>query len=90
MSKTYSPAQIYAMAAGIVLLALGALGFIASSSFNTGVLIQGQTFLFFEVNGWLNTLYLILGIVGVLTAGTYRRARVYAMVVGILLTVIQM
>ena len=48
MTRDRTPAQLYALLFGIVLLAVGILGFIADSSFGTGSDVDGSDFIVFE------------------------------------------
>jgi hypothetical protein len=43
-----TPAQLYALLFGIVLLVVGVLGFIADSSFGTGSDVDGSDLIVFE------------------------------------------
>lgn len=47
---------------GLLLLLFGALGFVASTSFDTGSGFGGDTFIGFEVNGWSNVAHVLLGL----------------------------
>jgi Domain of unknown function (DUF4383) len=70
-----TPAQGYCLAAGLVLLLVGILGFLADASFDTGGGVdadrlgnangelQGDSFLGFEVNGWHNIVHIVSGLV---------------------------
>jgi hypothetical protein len=57
-----TPAQGFALAGGLVLLLVGALGFAADSSFDTGSGVDGDSLLGFEVNGWHNVVHLLTGL----------------------------
>jgi len=55
-------AQSFALLLGLGLLAAGVLGFFfGDSSFGTGSDPSGDTFLFFEVNGWHNVVHIASG-----------------------------
>jgi len=70
-----TPAQWYCLLAGAALLLAGIFGFIADASFDTGAsgdsnpggnangMLQGDSFLGFEVNGWHNVVHILSGIV---------------------------
>ena len=73
-----TPAQIYAMALGVVLLLVGILGFFADSSFDTGSNVQGGSLLGFEVNGIHNLVHIASGLVGLALMGKNSTARLYA------------
>src|SRR4051812_13303697 len=55
------PARVFAIVVGLALVITGALGFIASSSFDTSPVERG-TFLFWDTNGWLNVIHIVLGL----------------------------
>jgi hypothetical protein len=68
-----TPAQWYCLLAGISLLLAGILGFIADATFDTaggsdpeggnvGGVLQGDSFLGFEVNGWHNIVHILSGL----------------------------
>ena len=57
-----TPAQLYCLVAGLTLLAVGILGFIADASFDTGDGIQGSDLVVFEVNGIHNLVHLASGV----------------------------
>jgi Domain of unknown function (DUF4383) len=80
-----SPARLYAAAAGLLLVLVGIAGFFYSASFGSpGVVEEALGVL--RVNAWLNLLYIALGSLGLLFAGT--APRTYALAVGVLLTVL--
>lgn len=74
-----TPAQLYALILGAVLLAIGVLGFIADTGFGTGSDVEGSNFLIFEVNGWHNIVHILSGAVGLLVMGSASGARIYAL-----------
>ncbi|MEA2448832.1 MAG: hypothetical protein QOG63_764 [Thermoleophilaceae bacterium] len=72
---TRSPAQIYAVVIGAVLVVAGIVGFFYSSAFGS----PGQTdavFGILSVNGWHNVVHIATGAVGLVVAG--HAARAYA------------
>jgi hypothetical protein len=80
-----SPAQLYALIFGIVLVAAGILGFFYESSFATGddTLVERDAVLgILDVNGWHNVVHIASGLVGLAVAGSYANARMYALVFG--------
>jgi hypothetical protein len=79
MTRDRTPAQLYALLFGIVLLAIGILGFIADSSFGTGSDVDGSDFIIFEVNGWHNIVHILSGLVGLALARRRDTARAYAL-----------
>ena len=72
-------AQRYCLLAGLVLLLVGVLGFLAEGSFGTGDALQGGSFLGFEVNGWHNIVHVISGLVLLGAANTRPTAKTVAM-----------
>jgi hypothetical protein len=80
-----SPARLYASAVGALLLVLGVVGFFYGSSFGSPGALD-HTLGALRTNGWSNVLWILLGALGLLTAGTLSRA--YALGTGLLLTVL--
>lgn len=78
-----SPARLYATAVGALLVILGVLGFFYGSSFGSPGTID-HTLGALRTNGWLNVLWIAIGALGLLTAGTLSRA--YALTAGVLFT----
>jgi hypothetical protein len=78
-----SPARLYAAAVGTLLVVLGVVGFFYGSSFGSPGTLD-HTLGALRTNGWLNLLWVAVGALGLLTAGTFSRA--YAFTAGILLT----
>ena len=79
MTRDRTPAQLYALLFGIVLLAVGILGFIADSSFGTGSDVNGSDFIVFEVNGWHNIVHILSGLLGLTLWRRRDTARAYAL-----------
>jgi len=77
-SEARTPAQLYALLFGITLLAVGILGFIADSSFDTGSNVQGSDFIIFEVNGWHNLVHIASGLAGIALSRRADSARLFA------------
>lgn len=73
-----TPAQIYALALGVVLVVVGILGFFVDSSFDTGSNVQGDSLIGFEVNGIHNLVHIASGLVGLALAGKNSTARLFA------------
>src|SRR4051812_42652036 len=74
-----TPAQLYALLFGVVLLLVGILGFIADSSFGTGSNVNGSDFIIFEVNGWHNLVHIASGLLGLALWRRRDTARTYAL-----------
>ncbi|HEX2162017.1 MAG TPA: DUF4383 domain-containing protein [Thermoleophilaceae bacterium] len=75
-----TPAQVYSLVFGAVLLLAGILGFFADSSFgNLGSDVQGDELIIFEVNGWHNLVHIASGLLGLALMGRADTARAYAL-----------
>src|SRR3954465_4659176 len=79
MTRDRTPAQLYALTFGAVLLIVGILGFIADSSFGTGSDVNGSDFIIFEVNGWHNLVHILSGLIGLAVFRDRAAARAYAL-----------
>ncbi len=90
-SRGMSPAQLYALIVGAVLVAAGILGFFYEASFATGddTLVERDAVLgILEVNGWHNLVHLLSGAVGLALVGSYAGARAYAFGLGAVYVVV--
>ena len=74
-----TPAQLYALLFGAVLLIVGIVGFFVESNFDTGSNVQGDELLIFEVNGIHNIVHIASGLLGLALAGSAAGARAYAL-----------
>ena len=81
-----SPAQVYALVFGVVLVAAGVLGFLYESSFSTGDDVYPENvdkvLDILDVNGWHNVVHIATGALGLAVAGSYANARLYALGLG--------
>ena len=80
-----SPAQIYALLFGVVLVAAGIAGFFYNASFAAGdetLTDRDAVFGILDVNGWHNIVHIASGLVLLAVAGSYANARTYALVFG--------
>ena len=75
-----SPARVFATLSGAVLVIGGTVGFFHASTFGTPGEIEDA--LGFAVNGWINTLHIVVGALGLLAAGY--AARAYSLAAAIL------
>ena len=81
-------AQKYCLLTGIVLIAIGILGFLAEGSFATGDGLQGGSLLGFEVNGWHNLVHLASGLVLLAAANTRPSAKTVAIGFGVVYAIV--
>jgi hypothetical protein len=81
--RARTPAQWYCLLVGLVLLAVGVLGFISDSSFETGDAVQGDSFLGFEVNGIHNLVHVASGLVLLAASPKRASARAVALAFGL-------
>jgi hypothetical protein len=79
MTQARTPAQLYALLFGVVLLAVGIAGFAADGTFGTGSDVNGSDLIVFETNGWHNIVHILSGIVGLALWRTAAGARLYAL-----------
>lgn len=79
MSSDRTPAQLYALLFGAVLLAVGVIGFVVDASFDTGTGVEGDELIVFEVNGWHNLVHVASGALGLALAGSRAGARAFAL-----------
>jgi hypothetical protein len=82
-SRGNSPAQIFALVFGAVLLAAGILGFFYNASFAVGGQVESDAVLgILAVNAWHNIVHILSGVLGLAVAGSYSAARLYAFGLG--------
>ncbi|MDQ3588036.1 MAG: DUF4383 domain-containing protein [Actinomycetota bacterium] len=74
-----TPAQLYSLIFGAVLLLVGILGFFVNSDFEVGTNVQGDELILFEVNAWHNIIHLAAGIAGLVMAPRADSARLFAL-----------
>jgi Domain of unknown function (DUF4383) len=78
--RTRTPAQVYSLVFGALLLLAGILGFFADSSFgDLGGNVQGDDLIVFEVNGWHNLVHIASGLLGLALMNSASGARAYAL-----------
>src|SRR3954454_16438470 len=78
-----SPAQLYALVFGVVLVVAGIVGFFYDASFDTGNAANAHdVFGILSVNGWHNVVHILTGLLGLLAFSNYGYARTYAFGLG--------
>src|SRR3954454_13340469 len=82
-----SPAQTYALVIGFALTAAGVVGFLYSGAFGKPGEVD-DVFGVLSVNGWHNVVHLLSGLVGLAVWRSYSGARVYAIGLGVVYTVV--
>jgi hypothetical protein len=80
-------AQAYCLLAGLVLVLIGALGFIANGDFGSATDGRGE-FLGFDVNGWHNVVHIVSGLFLLAVRGEAPRARAGALAFGVLYAIV--
>jgi Domain of unknown function (DUF4383) len=86
--STNSPARVYALTVGVVLVAAGIIGFFYDSSFTTDDSVRGSVFGLLDVNGWHNVVHIATGLLGIVAARTLAGARTYCVLFGIVYAVV--
>jgi uncharacterized protein DUF4383 len=77
-----SPAQVYALLFGVILVAAGIAGFFYSSDFGEPGKVDAVLGIL-DVNGWHNIVHIATGVLGLAVAGSYTGARNYALGLGV-------
>lgn len=80
-----SPAQKCAVLLGVLLVAAGIAGFFYNGTFTSNERIHDNLLGAFAVNGWSNTLHILLGIWGLAVASSWSSARTFGYSAGLLL-----
>jgi Domain of unknown function (DUF4383) len=89
-----TPAQLYCLIAGAALLLAGIFGFFADATFdlsstpdpeggNANGMLQGDSFLGFEVNGWHNVVHLASGLLLLAVFKNRKAAKTVALTFGL-------
>jgi Domain of unknown function (DUF4383) len=74
-----TPAQVYCLVFGVVLVLVAIVGFFTNSSFETGDDAPRDALIgLFDVNGWHNVVHLLSGVVALAVAGSPPSARLFA------------
>ncbi len=78
-----SPAQVYALVVGAVLVLGGIAGFFYNASFGSGDGTERDAVLgILDVNGWHNVVHIVTGGLGLIVASSYGASRAYAIGLG--------
>jgi Domain of unknown function (DUF4383) len=80
-----SPAGKCAVLLGVLLVAAGIAGFFYNGTFTSNERIHDDLLGAFAVNGWSNTLHILLGIWGLAVASSWSSARNFGYAAGLLL-----
>jgi hypothetical protein len=84
-----SPAQVFALVIGLTLVVAGIAGFFYNASFATGDDLPRDAVIgILDVNGWHNVVHIATGVVGLVLAGSYDGARLFALGGGALYLVV--
>src|SRR3954468_18555318 len=76
-----TPAQMFALVIGAVLVLAGIIGFFYSSSFGQPGKVDGVLGIL-DVNGWHNVVHIATGLIGLAVFASYGNARLYALGLG--------
>lgn len=77
-----SPAQLYALIFGAVLVAAGILGFFYNAEFTSDKSERDAVLGVLDVNGWHNVVHIATGLLGLMAASSWSTARTYAFGLG--------
>ena len=77
-----SPAQLYALVFGAVLVIAGIVGFFYNAEFTSDKSVRDAVFGILEVNGWHNVVHILTGVLGLMAASSWGYARWYAFALG--------
>jgi len=80
-----SAAQKCAVLFGVLLVAVGIVGFFYNGTFTSNERIHDDMFGAFRVNGWSNTLHILLGIWGLAAASSWSGSRTFCYGAGLIL-----
>lgn len=81
-----SPARLYALGVGSVLVVAGIVGFFYEARFTDDKAVRDAVFGLLDVNGWHNLVHVATGALGLLAAG--HAARAYALGLGLVYLVV--
>jgi hypothetical protein len=81
--STTSPARLYALVVGVVLVAAGIIGFFYEPAFSSDESVRGAVFGILDVNGFHNVVHIATGLLGILAARALASARTYCLLFGV-------
>jgi hypothetical protein len=82
-----TPAQVFALVIGAVLVVAGIIGFFYSSAFGSPGKVDGVLGIL-DVNGWHNVVHILSGAAGLALMGTAAGARAYAIGLAVVYTLV--
>ena len=77
-----SPAQLYALVFGAVLVIAGIVGFFYNADFTSNEADRDAVLGILDVNGWHNVVHVASGVLGLMAASSWSSARGYAFAFG--------
>jgi len=81
--------MLYAGVVGTVLVVAGIIGFFYNADFSSDESLRDAVFGVFDVNGWLNLVHILTGVLGLLAFGAgAHAARTYALVMGVVYLIV--
>ena len=83
-----SPAQLYVLVFGVVLVVEGIVGFFYEPEFTNDESVRDAVFGILDVNGWHNVVHILSGVAGLALMGTAARARAYAIGLAAVYTIV--
>ena len=86
--STTSPARLYALVVGVVLVAAGIIGFFYESAFSSDESVRSAVFGLLDVNGFHNVVHIATGLLGILAARTIASARTYCLAFAVVYLVV--
>jgi hypothetical protein len=86
--STRTPAQLYALSFGAVLVLAGIIGFAYEASFSADESVRDAVFGLLDVNGWHNLVHIASGVAGLALMGSAAGARLYALGLGAVYVVV--
>ena len=86
--STTSPARLYALLVGVVLIVAGIIGFFYELAFTSDESVRKAVFGVLDVNGWHNVVHIVTGVLGLLAVRTLAGARAYCLLFGLVYLVV--